>query len=53
MQLVDTYHYHGPYGQLTYVLHVENWRFHIGKNDPSNCKLGTKKTMYQEIMLFD
>ena len=34
--------YNGAHGRLTSDIHGKHWIPHIGKNNPSNCKAGTK-----------
>ena len=53
IRLDEKYPYNGAHGRLTYDIHDKHWIPHIGKNNPSNCKVDTKNKGYQEIMFFD
>ena len=53
IKLDKKYPYNGAHGRLIYDLYEKHWIPHIGINNPSNCKAGTKNIGYQEIMFFD
>ena len=55
IRLDTNFPFYGTHGRLTYNQHDKmiNTGYHIGINDPSNCKADTKNKGYQEIMFFD
>ena len=51
IKLDERHPYNGAHGRLTYDLHEQHWKSHIGINNPSNRKADTKNKGYQEILI--